>query len=146
MEKTKYGKYFISGFGEPGYDIPWGRTLKPEDETSLLRIDAEVFKGINFFARCSWFWPSIVDNTLENRSTTPHSHTYDEIIGMVGTNPDDPTDLCGEIEIIMDGESHIITKSSMVYIPAGLEHGPFRELKVDRPIFQFEFGLNGIHD
>ena len=146
MDKTKYGKYFITGFGKPEHEIAWGRTLKLTDETPLLRIDAEVIKGISFFARCNWFWPSIVNNTLEERSTKPHSHTYDEVIGMVGTNPDDPTDLCGEIEINMDGEKHIVTKSSLVYIPAGLEHGPFRELKIDRPILQFEFGLNSIHD
>lgn len=146
MDKTKYGKYFITGFGKPKHKNVWARTLKIIDETPLLRIDAEVMKGISFFAQCNWFWPSIVMNKLEDRSTKPHSHIYDEIIGMIGTDPDDPADLCGEIEINIGGEKHIVNKSSLVYIPAGLEHGPFRELKMDRPIFQFEFGLSGIHD
>ena len=146
MDKTKYGKYFITGFGELKQKNPWARSLGLKEETPLLRIDEEVIEGLPFFSWCNWFWPSIVEAKLEDRSTKPHSHTYDEIIGMVGTNFDDPYDLCGEIEINIGGEKHIVTKSSLIYIPAGLEHGPFRELKMERPIFQFEFGLNGTHD
>jgi hypothetical protein len=146
MDKTKYGKYFITGFGDLKNKNPWSRNVGKEEETKLLRIDENVIKGISFFSWCNWFWPSIVETKLEDRSTKPHSHTYDEIIGMVGTNFDDPYDLGGEIEINLGGEKHIVTQSCLVYIPAGLEHGPFRELKMERPIFQFEFGLNGIHD
>ena len=146
MDETKYGKYFITGFTELKHKNSWARNVALKDETPLLRIDEEVMKGISFFTRCNWFWPSIIKTKLEVRSTKPHSHTYDEVIGLIGTNPDDPHDLCGEVEINMGGEKHIVTKTSLIYIPAGLEHGPFRELKMDRPIFQFEFGLNGIHD
>jgi hypothetical protein len=146
MDKTKYGKYFITEFGEPKHKNEWTRKVTSKDETKLLRIDKDVIKEISCFAWCNWFWPSIVNNKLEVRSTKPHSHTYDEIIGMVGTNPEDPYDLCGEVEINMGGEKHIVTKSCLIYIPAGLQHGPFRELKMERPIFQFEFGMNGIHD
>jgi hypothetical protein len=147
MDETKYGKYFIFGYGDLKHKkSAWGRETKVKDETPLLRIDREIIDGVNFFTQCNWFWPSLLKMKIEERSTKPHSHTYDEIIGMVGTNPDDPTDLCGEIEITIGGEKHIVNKSCLVYIPAGLEHGPFRELKMDRPIFQFEFGLNGIHN
>jgi hypothetical protein len=146
MDETKYGKYFITGFGELERKYAWGRSVTPKEETKLLRIDAGVIKGLSFFCWCNWFWPSMVKTRLEDRSTKPHFHTFDEIIGMVGTNPDDPHDLCGEVEINIGGEKHIVTKSCLIYIPARLEHGPFRELKMDRPIFQFEFGLNSMHD
>jgi hypothetical protein len=146
VEKTKYGKYFITEYVESGQKSPWARTLKPTEETHLLRIDAEIIKGLACFARCNWFWPSMMQNKPEVRSTKPHSHTYDEIIGLVGTNFDNAHDLGGEVEINMGGEKHIVTQSTLIYIPAGLEHGPFRELRIDRPIFQFEFGLNGVHD
>jgi hypothetical protein len=145
-DTTKYGKYFFYGFGEAKKKKSWGRVVSVKDETPLLRLDATRLKGINCCSVCNWFWPSLVKEKLEKRSTKPHSHDYDEIVGMVGTNPDDPNDLCGEIEITIDGEKHLVTQSCLVFLPAGLEHGPFRELKMERPIFQFEFGLKGIHD
>ncbi|OGO07833.1 MAG: hypothetical protein A2Y92_04705 [Chloroflexi bacterium RBG_13_57_8] len=146
MDKTKYGKYFISSFTETKEKGAWNRNLKIKDETPLLRIDGDIIKGITCFAQCNWFWPSLMKIKVEDRSTRPHSHTYDEVIGFIGTNFDDPADLGGEIEINMGGEKHILTKSSLVFIPAGLEHGPFRELRMDRPIFLCEFGLSGTHD
>jgi hypothetical protein len=100
MDNTKYGKYFITTFGEMKQKNPWARSLERKDETPLLRIDQDVINGIACFARCNWFWPSIVKNKLEVRSTKPHSHTYEEIIGMVGTNFDDPSDLGGEMRSI----------------------------------------------
>ncbi|HEX2958956.1 MAG TPA: hypothetical protein VHO70_19130 [Chitinispirillaceae bacterium] len=91
------------------------------------------------FVECTWFWPAMVkDRTLEQRSTTPHVHDYDEVLGLVGTNPDDPRDLGGETEVYLGGERHVITKSCLIYLPAGLEHGPFREVDIKRPIFHFE--------
>jgi hypothetical protein len=146
MDNTKYGKYFIYSFGELKNKNAWAKSVTQEQETKLLRIDRDVIEGITFFSWCNWFWPEMLKAKLENRSTKPHSHTYDEVIGMVGTNPNDPHDLCGEIEINLGGEKHIVTKSCLIYIPARLEHGPFRELKMERPIVQFEFGLNPIHD
>ena len=146
MDETKYGKYFISAYGEPGHINPWATKHKLPGELPLLRIDGEMFKGLTCFAQCNWFWPSKMNNKVEDRSTKPHLHKYDEIIGMVGTNPDDPYDLCGEVEINIGGEKHIVTKSTLILIPAGTEHGPFSELRIDRPIFEFEFGLNKIHD
>lgn len=147
MDETKYGNLFHYGYGVvKRKKEEWARTVNPKDETHLLRIDQERIEGLPFFAQCNWFWPSLIKGDIEQRSTKPHSHKYDEIIGMVGTNPDDPNELCGEIEITINGEKHIVTKSCFIYLPAGLEHGPFRELRIDRPIFEFEFGLHGQHD
>src|SRR3990172_3065198 len=146
MDQTKYGKYFITGFQTPEQRSAWGRNVSPKDEFPLLSIGADTIKGLMCFAQCNWFWPSLLKTKLETRSTKPHSHTYDEVIGLIGTDFDNPHDLHGEVEMYIGGEKHIVTQSCLVYLPAGLEHGPFRELKMERPIFQFEFGLNGIHD
>ena len=66
-----------------------------------------------------------------------HVHDTDEILGFYGTNPDDPYDLGGEIEINIGGETHVLTKSSMVFLPGGVPHCPLTITKVDRPIFHF---------
>jgi hypothetical protein len=37
----------------------------------------------------------------------------------------------------MGGEKHIINQSTVVYLPAGIEHGPIRMIRIERPIFHF---------
>jgi hypothetical protein len=110
----------------------------------LLHLDDDIIKGA-VYVQAGWFWPAITENPSADRSTKPHKHTYDEVIGIVGTNPDDPRDLCGEIEVYLGGEKHLITKSCLIFLPAGLEHGPFREIRVDRPIFHFDVGMSKKH-
>ena len=60
-----------------------------------------------------------------------------EIIGFLGSNPDKPEDLNGEVEIWIDGEKNLITRSAMVFMPGGLKHSPLILRRVDRPIFHF---------
>jgi hypothetical protein len=72
--------------------------------------------------------------------TEPHSHDYDEVIAFFGTNPNDPYDLGAEVELWLGDEKHIIKKSSLVFIPAGLKHCPLTFLRVDRPVFHYTTG------
>jgi hypothetical protein len=67
----------------------------------------------------------------------PMYHTVDEIFLFIGTDPEDPTDLGGEVEFWMgrgeDAEKHVITKTSVVFVPKGLVHGPIVFKNVRRP-------------
>jgi len=72
----------------------------------------------------------------------PHVHVNDEILGFYGTNPDDPYDLGGEIEIVINGETHVLTKSSLIFLPGGLPHCPFAVTKVFSPIFHFSIVMD----
>lgn len=65
-----------------------------------------------------------------------HSHASSEIIGFFGSDPDVPYELHGEIHVILNGEEHVLTKSSLVFLPPELPHA-IRILRVDRPIFHF---------
>jgi hypothetical protein len=145
MSEGKYGKYIITDYKEKVIKNEWAPTYRTEDKMKLLRLDDDIVPGAKMFVESSWFWPAMVENESLERSSKPHSHTYDEIIGMVGTNPDDLYDLGGECEMTLNGEKNIVTKSCLLYLPTGFEHGPFREVKMTRPIFQFECGLNGKH-
>jgi mannose-6-phosphate isomerase-like protein (cupin superfamily) len=73
-------------------------------------------------------------------SVQPHKHDYDEVLCFFGTNPEDFYDLGGEAEFWIEDEKHIITRSSIVFIPAGVQHCPLSFLRVDRPIFHFTGG------
>ena len=62
-----------------------------------------------------------------------HTHDYDEIILHIGTDPNDPEDLGGEIEIGMDGETVTIDSTSAIYVPKGVKHGPLVWKKFTKP-------------
>jgi mannose-6-phosphate isomerase-like protein (cupin superfamily) len=70
--------------------------------------------------------------------TWAHAHPYDEKYLFLGTNPDDPDDLGGEVECWLgegkEAEKFIINKASCVVVPAGLVHNPIAFRKVDRTI------------
>jgi hypothetical protein len=135
----KYSKYFVTRYVKPKETNSWSPVYRPQDRTKILRLDKNSMRESKLFVECTWFWPAMVeDRTLEQRSTKPHVHDYDEVLGLVGTNRDDPHDLGGESEVYLGGERHIINKSCLIYLPAGLEHGPFREINMKRPIFHFE--------
>jgi len=56
----------------------------------------------------------------------PPAQKDPEVLGMLGTDPDDPRDLGAEIDLYMGKEmgKHAITKSTLVYLPANFLHCP----------------------
>src|SRR4030042_306678 len=76
----------------------------------------------------------------KKRGPGPHAHKYDEVIAFFGTNHDDPYDLGAEVELWLGDEKHIIKKTSLVFIPAGLKHCPLTFPKGDRPGFHYTTG------
>jgi hypothetical protein len=95
-------------------------------------MDSEVIEGA-FHLACAWFWKAS-DKGMPGQA---HTHDFDEYIAFYGTNPEDPYDLCGEVELWLGDEKHMLTKSCAVYIPKGLQHCPLIIRRVDRPIFHF---------
>ena len=85
-----------------------------------------------FNINVSWYCKA--STTVDDK---PHTHKEDEIIGFIGGDPAHPDDLNGEIEMYLEGERHIITKSAMLFIPAGMVHCPLTLKRVDRPIMHF---------
>ena len=139
---TKYGKYVITelkpkegqGFWEPEYR---GDELK-----SMLYLSEEVVKGA-FYVEAAWFFPGMVIQNDSQDTVKPHAHDYDEVQAVFGTNLEDPYDLCGEMEFYIDGEKQVITKSCLIFLPKGLEHGPIYWRRMDRPVFHFVAGTAG---
>ena len=66
-----------------------------------------------------------------------HVHQYDELIGFFGSDPEDPYNLHAELELTINGEEHRITRSSLIFCPAGMPHMRLSIKRVDRPIFHF---------
>lgn len=72
-----------------------------------------------------------------------HEHDYDEMLVFTGSNSEDPRDLGAEVYMEIEGERHIITTSSSVYIPAGTKHCPLGFNRVDRPFRFLAIALSG---
>ncbi len=144
MAKTKYGKYILSQYKAPAVEAPWS----PPNLTGAAKgkggrvfyMDSSIVPGASYM-ECVWVMPRST-NPPGGRmvGTEPHTHDYDEIIAFIGTNHDDPYDLGAEVELWLGDEKHIINKTSLVFIPAGLQHCPLTFLRVDRPVFHFTSG------
>jgi hypothetical protein len=66
-----------------------------------------------------------------------HTHTQPQFICFMGGDPDDPTNLGGEIELYLGAkeemERYIVTVPSVWIIPAKVPHCPLIITKVDKP-------------
>src|SRR4030043_26210 len=148
MPKTKYGKYIISELKMPKVEAAWsppnlGQVGKGRGGR-VLYLDNDVAPGA-FYMECVWIMPrpALSAEAIEKAKrigTGPHTHDYDEVIAFIGTDNNDPYDLGAEVELWLGDEKHIITKTSLVFIPAGLKHCPLVFLKVDRPVFHYTTG------
>jgi hypothetical protein len=114
MTKKKYGNLF---FTEPIVD-----------KDSIPRISSkDTNMNMTFTYRCV---------TKPSSSDKGHKHPCDQYLCFIGGNPMDIQEFGAEVELYIgeEHEKHIINKTTIVYIPAGLFHCPLNYVKVDKPI------------
>ena len=134
-------RYFVTKLKPEPIDAPWNPVFTEKEAMRLLAMDSEVIKGA-FYMELAWFWPGKWPEAKTDEGTVKtHSHEFDEAIAFVGTNPDDPYDLGGEVELWVNGEQNILDRSFVAFIPAGTMHCPLIIRKVNRPIFHFTSGF-----
>jgi hypothetical protein len=124
-----YGKYVVHG-PKPNQPTP---ETPPGSVTDMVYLDGEVIPGA-WNVICAWFWPR-----EEPLAVIPEQHFHDEheVVAFFGSDPEDPFDLCGEVEWYMEGKKLIFQRSCLVYVPAGMRHGPLILNRIDRPVFHF---------
>jgi len=130
MADSRYGKYIITELKIPEEKQKIAAAYS-KYATRILWMDEKVVEGA-FHMNTAWYLKATT--TLES---TPHVHDTDEIIGFFGSDPQHPYDLGGEIEIWLEDEKHIIDKTAMLFVPAGMKHCPLIIRRIDRPIFHF---------
>jgi hypothetical protein len=137
MAGLKYEKYFMkdAGFLPPreGERI-FGKAQVPKLH-HILGINRKIIEGA-VTMNCSWMLAGEDPGKMD-----AHIHPYAEIIGFVGTNPDDLHDLGAEAEIWMDDEKYILTNSFLVYVPPGLRHCPLTVRNIKRNVFHFDLQI-----
>jgi len=129
-----YGKYFVQQLQVPDGAVP--EDFKPIYETFARRIlwmDGDVCPGA-FQMNTAWY------HSIPERDPLFGEHTHsdtDELIGFFGSDPEHPYELNAVLEFTLAGETHRLSKSTMIFVPAGLSHNPLRILEVKKPIFHF---------
>ena len=136
MAERKYDKYFVS-YERSQHWMEDGRT---ED---IAVLDDSIIKG-SYTYYSSWVTPATDFGFSKEyvwwEGHPPHIHREAEILFHIGTNPQDPTELGGEVVLYMgpELERHVITRSTVVYIPPNFIHCPWLPIRTWKPWIHVE--------
>jgi len=108
---------------------------KEAQVAAMAYLDGGVIKDA-FYVETHWF------KRPTEYSPKQHAHECDETLGFFGGDPENPPEMGGEVELWIEDERHLLTKSSLVYIPAGVKHCPMHVRPKVRPIFHFSTGTS----
>jgi hypothetical protein len=136
MAGRKYEKYILTELRQP----PGGAQMDKEHgyatrATRVMWLEDEIIKGASSVI-ISWYWKA-----TEKEGSPSHLHDFDEIVGFIGNDPDNPADLGGEVEFWMEDEKYLLTKSCLIWVPAGVRHCPLRVTRVERPFLFLAFSM-----
>ena len=107
----------------------------------LLWIDGEKLPGAPYMESVWFCKPKPERDAMD----IPHTHEFDEFLGIIGSDPDHPEELNGEAHIWVDGEELVTTKSFLLCVPRGMHHCPMLITKMDRPMIHFTGGNLGVY-
>ena len=122
---------YVSHYARPDrfQKLPNGDTFK----AGILYLDDSVLPNAPYFSM-SWYCAP-----CHSKAET-HTHDFDEYLGFVGSDPNDPTNLNGVVRIMIDDEWVTLTESTVMFIPAGVKHCPYIIERVDKPIIHWTGG------
>ncbi len=125
MAKFDAKKHFVK---KPAYEVIPTMEVKGR-QTAMTLMSNNLVPGSKFYIETGWVFgmPDPATHIHE------HVHDYDEIVIHLGTDPKNQEELGGEIEFIVDGQPLTINKTSAVYVPKGVKHGPLTWKKFSKP-------------
>jgi mannose-6-phosphate isomerase-like protein (cupin superfamily) len=134
MAGRKYEKYILTELKLPEH-VQFNIAEYNSRATRILWLEDEIMKGASSVI-ISWYW-----RATEKEGSPSHVHDFDEILGFISGDPQNVRDLGGEVEFWLEDEKYLLTKSCLIFCPAGLRHCPLRVTKVDRPFLFLAFSL-----
>lgn len=142
MMEMKNSKYIVQGITPEMKNMSYAgkpQDIPPENAKRIAWMDDHIVEG-SFYTEAVWIWKGD-----EGSVEKPHTHDYDEVLTFFGSDFTNPDDLNGEIELWLEDEKYMFTKSTMVFIPKGLKHCPLIIRRVDKPIFHYTAGMGKSH-
>jgi quercetin dioxygenase-like cupin family protein len=127
MAEKKYAKYILTDL-----KLPEDQQSRAEEyakrATRILWLEDFVIPGTPSII-LSWYWKA-----AEKAGSPAHTHDFDEVVGFIGSDPENPRELFGEVEFWLEDEKYNLTESCLIYCPKGLRHCPLRVVRADKPI------------
>lgn len=134
-------KYIIQELHDPNPGTPEFQAMYKKFAKRILWMDSNEVEGA-FQMNTAWYFAVPEKDPVFEE----HVHGSDELIGFFGSDPNDPYDLGGELEVTIDGETTRITNTCMIFIPGDVPHMPLSIKRVDRPIFHFSVLMDKQYD
>ncbi|MBN1177374.1 MAG: hypothetical protein JXA51_06805 [Dehalococcoidales bacterium] len=129
MAGTHYQQNLVKN---PHYEVGGNQDIKGRQNPTMTYLSNDLVPGSNTYIEIGW----IYEMPEPNPHILNHDHDYDEIVLHIGADPDNPEYLGAEIEFMVGGEKIVIDKTSALFIPRGVEHGPLTWKKVEKPHLQ----------
>jgi hypothetical protein len=133
MAEPKYSKYMVR---KPAYETGLANVTGRQIPT-MTYMSSDLVPGANLYLEFGWIW----DMPKPNPHITEHSHDHDEIVLHIGSDPNNPEDLGGEIEFVVGGEPLVFDTTTALFVPKGVRHGPLTWKKVTRPHIEMSIVL-----
>jgi hypothetical protein len=127
MSQPDYRKYHIK---TPIREVGANMKVKGVTMPSRTYMSNSLVPGSNVYLEFTW-----IDQMPEPSLVVPrvHSHGYDQITLLIGSNPKDPEYLGAEIECHVGGQKMISDKTNALFIPRGVEHGMVAWKRFEKP-------------
>jgi hypothetical protein len=140
MSGKKFAKYIMYEVKAPE-SIPAYRHESAEVTSPRMRRLASLDPGV--IKNCPnmgamWIMPW-KNNEDPKSGVEAHVHDFEEIMGWYGCDPENPDDLHGEIEFWFEDEQYFITKSCIMYVPAGVRHCPLKIHNLKKPLLHMGY-------
>ena len=129
MAEKRYEKNLVK---KPHLEVGEGQLIKGRQNPTMTFMSNDLVPGSNTYIEIGW----IYEMPEPNPHIHNHAHDYDEIVLHLGADPQNPEYLGGEIEFVVGGEKLTIDKTSALFIPKGVDHGPLTWKKVEKPHIQ----------
>jgi hypothetical protein len=131
MAEQKYKKYIVEDYMKGDEQVIPNVT---DFRKTIVGLTDNQVKGA-FYAGFVWYLQPF-QGTGPN-STSSHTHDFDELLGFLGSDWENPESLNAEIEFWLEDEKYILTKSCVIFVPKGMSHCPLKMLTCKRPVFHF---------
>ena len=129
IENVRHGRYIVEL--KPGFSL-YKQITAPQFGT----FGAKDLDGANF----SLGWSLITEPFLMVDQT--HHHDFDQFIFITGADPNNVLDFDAEIETNVGGQLCTIDYPHCIHLPAGIEHGYMRVVRVDKPMMMIDIVMS----
>ncbi|MBN2238212.1 MAG: hypothetical protein JW712_00430 [Dehalococcoidales bacterium] len=125
----------VAEFNGAGTDSP--PPQRPPDSdiegARVMHLEDHIAKG-SFYVDFVWIYKG-----NGGAPAQPHNHDWMELIAMAVCD-ENSNELDDKMTVDLEGETYDIKKSSLVCIPAGVEHCPWKFIDIRKPVLVFTAG------